>query len=193
MNVPNTLSILRILMAPILVLLAWRGANTAFLICFTLSLLSDIADGQIARRFGQTTELGAKLDSWGDVLTYIALLPGLFWLQPRFVSDAAVAIGVVVASYLIPIGVGFAKYHQLTSYHTRLATVSAYALGASVLIVFAAGSAVAFHVAALIVLVSQIEELAITAILPSWQANVPSFNFALRQRRLAAGVPPLPD
>jgi CDP-diacylglycerol--glycerol-3-phosphate 3-phosphatidyltransferase len=188
MNIPNSLSLLRILMAPILVLLAWRGASTAFLICFAFSLVTDIADGQIARRLGQTTELGARLDSWGDLLTYLAVLPALLWLQPQFVSEAGIAIGVVVTSYLIPIGAGFAKYRQLTSYHTRLNRFSAYALGASILIVFAAGDALAFYIAAAIALVAQTEELAITAVLPDWHENVPSLRHALRKRRLGAGT-----
>ena len=186
MNLPNALSIVRIVLAPCLVLLAWRGASTAFAIGFALCLLTDIADGQIARRFGLTTELGAKLDSWGDVLTYLAVLPGLFWLQPQFVSDSAIALGIVVASYLVPIGAGFLKYRQLTSYHTRLATVSAYALGASLLIVFAGGPAIAFTLATLVIVASQVEELAITAVLPTWQANVPSLRHALKLRDTAS-------
>jgi CDP-diacylglycerol--glycerol-3-phosphate 3-phosphatidyltransferase len=186
LNLPNALSIVRIVLAPCLVLLAWRGASTAFAVGFALCLLTDIADGQIARRFGLTTELGAKLDSWGDVLTYLAVLPGLFWLHRQFVSDSAIALGVVVASYLIPIGAGFLKYRQLTSYHTRLNTVSAYALGGSLLVIFASGPAATFYVAAAIILVSQIEELAITAVLPTCQANVPSLRHALRRRSIAS-------
>ncbi|HXZ91810.1 MAG TPA: CDP-alcohol phosphatidyltransferase family protein [Burkholderiales bacterium] len=182
LNLPNALSLLRIALAPVLVALAWRDAHAAFAACFALCLLTDIADGQIARRFNLTTELGARLDSWGDVLTYLAVLPGLFWLHPQFVSDARVALGAVVASYLIPIGAGFIKYRQLTSYHTRLATVAAYALGASLLIIFAGGPPLAFYLAALIIFASQVEELAITAVLPGWQANVPSLRHALRMR-----------
>jgi CDP-diacylglycerol--glycerol-3-phosphate 3-phosphatidyltransferase len=182
-NLPNALSLLRIALAPALVALAWRGAHAAFAACFALCLLTDIADGQIARRFGLTTELGAKLDSWGDALTYLAVLPGLFWLHPRFVSESRVALGLVVASYLVPIGAGFVKYRQLTSYHTRLATIAAYALGASLLVIFAGGPPWAFYFAAAIILVSQVEELAITAVLPKWQANVPSLRYALQRRR----------
>jgi phosphatidylglycerophosphate synthase len=186
MNVPNALSVVRIVLAPCLVILAWFGASTAFAIGYAVCLATDIADGQIARRFGLTTELGAKLDSWGDVLTYLAVLPGLFWLHPRFVSEAGIVLGVVVASYLVPIGAGFLKYRQLTSYHTRLATVAAYALGGSLLIIFAGGPAAVFYAAAAVIVVSQIEELAITAMLPTWQANVPSLRHALRRRGIAS-------
>jgi CDP-diacylglycerol---glycerol-3-phosphate 3-phosphatidyltransferase len=186
LNVPNALSIVRIALAPCLVVLAWFGESTAFTIGYALCLATDIADGQIARRFGLTTELGAKLDSWGDVLTYLAVLPGLFWLHPRFVSESGLVLGGVISSYLIPIGAGFLKYRRLTSYHTRLATVSAYALGGSLLVIFAGGPATVFYVAAAIILISQIEELAITAVLPTWQANVPSLRHALGRRGIAS-------
>jgi phosphatidylglycerophosphate synthase len=181
-GIPNALSMLRIGLAPVLVALAWYGANTAFACVYFFSLLTDIADGYIARRFGLTSELGARLDSWGDILTYLAVLPGLWWLQPRFVDEAAISITVVVCSYLVPIAAGFAKYRQLTSYHTRLATVAAYALGASLLLVFITGSAWPFRLAMAVIVISQIEEIAITLTLPVWRANIPSIQWALRNR-----------
>ena len=67
-NLPNTLSALRIAAAPALLLMAWSGAPELFLITLWLALLSDAADGYAARRLGQTSELGARLDSWGDWL-----------------------------------------------------------------------------------------------------------------------------
>lgn len=182
-SIANIISAIRILLVPVVLVLAWRGASEAFLICLIFSLVSDIADGTIARRLGQVTELGAKLDSWGDLLTYVALLPCACWLRPEFVRGEIVYLIIVAASYLIPIAFGFIKYGQLTSYHTRLATVAAYVLGASIVVIFAGGPTFAFRIATLFILLAEIEEVAITAVLPTWQANVPSLDHVLRRAR----------
>ena len=66
-NVPDLLSGLRLVLAPVLLALAWFGYPNAFLVCLVVSLFSDLADGFLARRYGQVSELGAKLDGRGNV------------------------------------------------------------------------------------------------------------------------------
>lgn len=65
-TIPNILSISRLALVPVLVALAYFGEAQAFLAVLAVSLLSDAFDGYIARKLNQTTELGARLDSWGD-------------------------------------------------------------------------------------------------------------------------------
>ena len=88
-TIPNILSISRLALVPVLVALAYFGEAQAFLAVLAVSLLSDAFDGYIARKLNQTTELGARLDSWGDVLTYGAMILGLYWVWPE-VFDAQV-------------------------------------------------------------------------------------------------------
>ncbi len=86
-NIPNLLSLFRLLLIPLLVALYWKGRTIAALIVFGVSALSDIADGQIARRFDMVTDLGKMLDPLADKLTQGAALvcaarthPQLFFL-----------------------------------------------------------------------------------------------------------------
>ena len=72
LNMPNILSLFRIISAPFLLLTGWFNMPTLFFILFGLMLLSDALDGIIARMLDQTTELGARLDSYGDILTYLS-------------------------------------------------------------------------------------------------------------------------
>jgi cardiolipin synthase (CMP-forming) len=188
LNVPNALSALRIALAPVLVLLAWHGASRAFLYCFALALATDIADGKLARWLRQTSELGARLDSWGDFLTYLAVPLCAYWLRPDLVRDEWQAFAIAVVSYAIPIAIGFAKYHRLTSYHTRAAVLAAYAIGGSTLLAFAGGPTWPFRIAVGVLALAELEEIAITLILPRWRADVPSLRHALQVRReLAPG------
>jgi CDP-diacylglycerol--glycerol-3-phosphate 3-phosphatidyltransferase len=181
----NGLSLLRIGLAPVLLELAWHGASHAFVVCLALALLTDIADGKIARWLGQTSLLGARLDSWGDLLLYLCVPICGALLRPDFVRAEAVWFTVAVASSLLPVAVGFARFRRLTSYHTRGAKFSAYLLGGSALTVFAGGHAWPFRIATAVLVCAEVEEIAITAVLPAWRANVRSLGHALAIRRAA--------
>lgn len=83
---PNAISAARIALVPVWGLLAegcraaalaggdpapWRRASVAVLLAIGLS---DVGDGQLARRFGLTTRMGATLDAFADKLTQVALV-----------------------------------------------------------------------------------------------------------------------
>ncbi len=71
------LSLLRLALVPVLMGLAYIRDGEAFLGVLVISLLSDVLDGYFARKLNQTSDLGAKLDSWGDMVTYGAMMLGL--------------------------------------------------------------------------------------------------------------------
>lgn len=86
-SIPNLLSLFRLLLIPLMVTLYVKGRSIAALIVFGISAASDIADGQIARRFNMVTDLGKMLDPLADKLTQGAALicvarshPQLFFL-----------------------------------------------------------------------------------------------------------------
>ncbi|HSP96042.1 MAG TPA: CDP-alcohol phosphatidyltransferase family protein [Candidatus Dormibacteraeota bacterium] len=83
LTLPNLLSGLRFAIAPALLWLAWTQRPTAFLALVAVSFLSDIFDGWVARRLGQTTALGARLDTGGDVGSYLAIPVCGWWLWPE--------------------------------------------------------------------------------------------------------------
>jgi len=73
LTVPNLLTCFRFACAPVLLILAWQGHPVAFLSLLAAGFLSDALDGAIARLTGQTTQLGAMLDSSADVTTYVVV------------------------------------------------------------------------------------------------------------------------
>ncbi|MBW2327077.1 MAG: CDP-alcohol phosphatidyltransferase family protein, partial [Deltaproteobacteria bacterium] len=72
-SIPNLLSGFRLFAAPFLLYLAWMGHPNLFLVLLALSLLSDSIDGFVARRLNEVSELGTKLDSWGDLAIYLTV------------------------------------------------------------------------------------------------------------------------
>jgi phosphatidylglycerophosphate synthase len=179
-NVANLLSGLRLVIAPMLIYTAWTGKPNVFLFLLACSLFSDFIDGFVARRLNQTSKLGGKLDSWGDFATYMTVPICAFMLWPHLVKEEAPYVVIVVVSYGIPVAIGFLKYSRLTSYHTWGAKLSAILVGTTAFVLLLGGPATPFRVATVILALAEFEELAITAILPTWQANVPSFWHAQR-------------
>jgi len=86
----------------VLVGLAWVGASRPFLVTLAIALLSDVVDGLLARWLGQTSELGARLDSTGDLLLYVVLPICGIWLRPDFVRAEIGWFGVAVGAAMIP-------------------------------------------------------------------------------------------
>ena len=67
-NVPNVLTALRVLAAPLLAYFLMRGHYDYALYTFVLAAFTDALDGFIARHFNQYTEFGAALDPLADKL-----------------------------------------------------------------------------------------------------------------------------
>ena len=87
-NIPNALTVVRILLLPVVV---WRfiiGDATGALIAYLAAMLTDALDGIIARKFNQITALGKLLDPLADKLSLVTLL-GLF------VSDGQIPLWVL--------------------------------------------------------------------------------------------------
>lgn len=75
--IPNLLSISRIPLGLAFVLLYQPHSPKLFILAIPVvgvALLTDIADGKIARRYGYTTKLGYMLDGLGDKAFYVAFL-----------------------------------------------------------------------------------------------------------------------
>ncbi|MCX5835152.1 MAG: CDP-alcohol phosphatidyltransferase family protein [Deltaproteobacteria bacterium] len=173
-TLPNCLSIFRMVCAPVLLYLAWIGRADIFLVLLVLALLSDAIDGMIARKYKQETDLGAKLDSWGDFSIYMTVPLCTWWLWPDLIRQEAPFVAAVVASFAIPIFIGFLKYRRLTSYHTWAAKFSAAVLSVATLVMLLFDITWPFEIATVVLALSALEEIAITTTLSEWQSNVRS-------------------
>ena len=72
-HLPNIISFIRILLAPVLLYLAINQQPMVFIIVLIFTELTDVLDGYLARRLDLVSELGAQLDSWGDLFVYITM------------------------------------------------------------------------------------------------------------------------
>ena len=108
MNIPNTLTLARIVAVPLLVWLIIDQKMLAAFLVFMLAGISDAADGFLAKRYGWNTELGAYLDPIADkallVTIYVTLgLAGHLpvWLVIAVVSRDILIVGAVLLAWMM--------------------------------------------------------------------------------------------
>ena len=101
MNVPNALTVFRILAAPfIIALLYFPSRSTCLLatVLFLVAILTDLADGFWARKYDQVTNFGKFLDPLADkilIASVLIMLVELNWIP------AWVAIIVIIRELLV--------------------------------------------------------------------------------------------
>jgi cardiolipin synthase len=108
LTVPNALSVLRLLGVPLFLwLLLGPHADGWALLVLALSGFSDWADGVLARRLNQYSDLGALLDPLADRLYILASLVGLVL---RHIIPLWLAV-VIVGRDLV-LGIAFLVLHR---------------------------------------------------------------------------------
>jgi len=182
LNIPNALSLFRIITAPFLLLTGWFEMPTLFFILFGLMLLSDVLDGFIARMLHQRSELGARLDSYGDISTYFSTALAAWWLWPDMLKEELYYIIAAIVIYILPAFFALLKFGKLASYHTWITKISAVLMGIAVLMLLGFESNLMFHIAIYFLFIEMLENIAITFILPKQKSNIHSIWHALKQR-----------
>jgi len=102
-NIPNALTILRILLAPVFLYLIINDVLLWSIVVFAAAGLTDFLDGFLARRFDLRTELGANLDPVADKLLLSSAFIALAWKGyvpvwvciPVIMYDAAILAAVM--------------------------------------------------------------------------------------------------
>lgn len=178
LNIPNALSGLRLLLTPVLVGLAAQGQHAIFLVVLALALATDAADGYLARRWNQTSALGARLDSWGDFFIYGTMVAGLLWLWPDIFAREKWFLGLAILSYLVPTVTGLVKFREIPRYHTWAAKIAAVLMAPAYLLLVVFDVSLLFRLVVIFHIWVALEEVIITFILRRNRHNVPTLFHA---------------
>jgi len=183
LNIANTLSAARICAVPFQLHFAFSGQKTAFLVLLMLVLLSDAIDGFIARKMGQESEIGSRMDSLGDFATYVSLPICMWGLWPELIREETAFLLLAGLSTLLPALVGYCRFRRPIAFHTWSAKLSAVLLGVTLLLMMILDMRWPFRVVTPIICLAGLETLAVTLVLPRYRANVSSLIHALAIRR----------
>jgi len=188
--IPLALTLLRVLLAPVIVLLAvYHAPPAAFAACLLAAALSDYFDGALARRFKVVTTTLRRLDSIADTIFTLAALLAVWLLHPAIIHEHAYALSALFTLEALRYAYDFAKFGREASYHMW----SSKLWGLTLVIAFFAvlvfgGGSTATGVAIAFGILADIEGLAISTLLPEWRNDVPTVVHALGVRRSWQGA-----
>jgi len=124
--IPNTLTIVRFLLIPFIVISVIQGNFILAFILFTISGITDIADGFIARKYNLISNFGKLMDPLADKLTQISMLT---MLTIKSIIPVWILVVVILKEVTMVAGASFLYGKDVVVYsrwYGKLATVLFY-------------------------------------------------------------------
>ena len=125
-HIPNILTILRFVLIPVILYFIFAGNYILAFIFFTLSGITDILDGAIARKFNLISTFGKLMDPLADKLTQISVLATLVF---KGIIPFWILLIVILKELIMIIGASFLYGKDVVVYSKwfgKLATVLFY-------------------------------------------------------------------
>jgi CDP-diacylglycerol--glycerol-3-phosphate 3-phosphatidyltransferase len=182
-NLPNLVSFIRILMAPVLFYFALTQQPNWFIGVLLFAEFTDVLDGFLARTLHQITEMGSHLDSWGDFVIYTTIAVCAWILWPDILRREMFYFIIIVLSFTLPALVGFIKFRKFTSYHTWSVKLAVLITVVGYILLFAGILDWPFRIAAFFCLYAAIEEIAISLLIQHEHVDVRSVWQVLKYNR----------
>ena len=173
-TVPNVLCLIRLVGAPLLIVLAWAGSSMGVLAAFVLLAATDWVDGKLAIWLDQRSDYGAQLDSWADATLYGSLLIACLMLHWDRLSQEQTWLWTAVSSYMVATVAGLFKFRRWPSYHTYAAKASWWLTSIGAVFLLADSTLWPLRMGLAGVTLTNLEALLLTTLLPHWRADVRS-------------------
>ena len=125
-HIPNILTIIRFLLIPFILFYIFTGNYILAFIVFTLSGITDIADGFLARKYNLISNFGKLMDPLADKLTQIATLTSLVVVH---IIPLWILVIVISKEFIMICGASFLYGKDVVVYskwYGKLATVLLY-------------------------------------------------------------------
>ncbi|MGB3343612.1 MAG: CDP-alcohol phosphatidyltransferase family protein [Aequorivita sp.] len=183
-NIADWFSFYRVAVAPFLLLLIFFDFRLLFTWFLLISYLTDAIDGYLARKLKITSARGSQLDSFGDQITLIIGIVGLFVFEPDFMRENLTLLLIVFIPYGIQMLLAFNKYGKATAFHTYLAKLSAITQAVFILWLLFFGPVYwLFYFMIVLGLIETAEEITLIFLYDTWVAGVRGLYWALRDKR----------
>ena len=182
-NIPNLLGFYRLLMFPVILYFILSGKETLFAIFLLISLLTDVADGIIARRFNMVTEFGAKLDSMADNFTYLLAFGGLIAFKINDFLPHLLSFGLWFFLLISTVVLSLIKFRRFSSFHLYSFKIGGYIQGAFLIVLFTYGFVTPFYYFMVILgILASVEHICIQLIIPEMRSNAKGLYWILKEK-----------
>ena len=125
-NIPNILTIIRFILIPVILYFIITGNYLLGFVFFTISGITDILDGTIARKYNLISTFGKLMDPLADKLTQISVLATLTF---KDIIPIWILVIVILKELIMIIGASFLYGKDVVVYSKwfgKLATVLFY-------------------------------------------------------------------
>jgi phosphatidylglycerophosphate synthase len=136
-TLPNLLTASRLVLLPVLWGLALLGEAVWLGIGVMAASITDMLDGYLSRRWNQTSEFGARLDSVADHLLAVSTTLWLVLLRPFFFREQKWALILWAAFALLVLLVSWLKFRRFVNLHlytSKAAVILAFLFGVPLLV-----------------------------------------------------------
>lgn len=182
-TIPNILSLYRIIIFPFILYLLVIRNEYLFSIFITVSLVTDILDGLIARVFKMQTQVGAKLDSWADTGTYILAFIAIYLFKWTEIRSEWLILLAFFLTWILSYVVVLVKFKGLIGLHTYLFKITGYLQGAFIVILFLFHFYTwLFYLCLSAGILACIEEIIIILLISKPMSNVKGLYWVLRNK-----------
>jgi CDP-diacylglycerol--glycerol-3-phosphate 3-phosphatidyltransferase len=181
----NAITLYRVVAAPLLLALLLSGPPVWFKWMVGLSFFTDMIDGVLARAYHVNSTLGARLDSIGDDLTVLITTAGLLMQRPELLTAQWGWWLPLVLLFLIQTGYALYRYKRISSFHTRLAKLAAFAQGVFLMTFYFFDTLhyPLFYTAIIITILELIEEIILVAWFNEWTTDVKGLYWVWKKQQ----------
>lgn len=122
-QIPNLLTLLRLIILPVIIILFYSGAYIIAGLLTISSLFTDLLDGVIARKFDAITKFGAKFDAVADKIFTMTIMLLLFKI------DTIILVPIILEIVIGLINIYYSKTSKVeTSIYGKIKAIFLYAL-----------------------------------------------------------------
>ena len=125
-HIPNILTIIRFIFIPIILYFIFTGNYVLGIVFFTISGVTDVLDGFIARKFNLISNFGKLMDPLADKLTQISVLASFVTVD---IIPFWILVIVILKELIMVVGASFLYGKDVVVYskwYGKLATVLFY-------------------------------------------------------------------
>jgi len=184
LTIPNLITSYRVIAFPAILYLALSGNEKLFTIFIVINFLTDVIDGFIARRFKMETEIGAKLDSFADNLTYLLAFIGIYTFKLNDFIPHIISFLIFIGLLVLTIVVSLIKFGKFPSFHLYMTKIGGYIQGSFFICLFTIGFITPFYYLVIIWgILGAIEHLAIQMLIPEMRSNIKGLYWVLKEKK----------
>lgn len=183
-TIPNIISFYRLLAFPLILYFIIAGKESLFTVFLIINLVSDAVDGYIARRFKMETEIGARLDSMADNLTYVLAFAGIFVFKLEELLPYKTSLLVYIGFLIMTVILSLIKFRKFPSFHLYTTKINGYMQGLFIICLFTVGLVIPlYYIVVAVGIAGAVESIVIQLIIPEMRSNVKGLYWVIKEQK----------